>query len=336
MNTLTLNPGSRWLKCALYSEDGEEVSSDKIAIDDKDTQTKWFATLSDVGRIGVRIVHGGGLESPAPFTAEVGKTIKQFAPYAPLHNPVALKVLEHVQKQFKDVPVYCVFDTHFHRTLPPESYTYSLPCKVAERHKLRRYGFHGIALESVFAQFKESCAKRGIPVPKKIIMAHLGGGSSVTAVEEGRSVSTSMGVTPLEGAVMISRSGSIDPDIVRLLVESKEYTLKQASELLNTSSGLMGLAGHDDTKQLIDDAVVGKQPAALAYKVYLRSIIAEIYRCYAVLQGADALIFSGGIGFRNIYIRPDILKETKLIGLTKENTHAFQADETRAIFNYRT
>lgn len=334
MNVLTLNPGSRWLKAAVYDSDGECVAHEKIAVSDSDVQDAWLRALKDIERIGVRVVHGGGLASPARYAPDARSIIAEFQTFAPLHNPVALALLDRLEQHFPSVPIWCVFDTHFHRTLPPEAYTYALPRDVARAHKLRRYGFHGIALESVFRQVAEQCAEEGKPTPKKLIMAHLGGGSSITAVHEGRSVHTTMGATPLEGVVMITRSGSIDPDIARILTESGEYDSASVSQLLNTHAGIAGLAEQNDTKQLIDDAVVGKQPEALAYAVYVRSIVEGIFACYAHLQGADALVFSGGIGYRNVHIRPEILTHTGIIGITKPNTYAFEADETRVLWEY--
>lgn len=332
MNTLVLNPGSRWLKAALYSEDGTERDVQKIAIEDTNAQDAWFQGLSDVERVGVRVVHGGGLESPALFDVATREVIEEFSVYAPLHNPVSLAVIERVQSHFDDTPVYCVFDTHFHRTLPPEAYTYPIAKDVAEKCKVRRYGFHGIALESVYKQLLDQLEKEGKPQPSKLIMAHLGGGTSVTAVEQGRSIYTTMGATPLEGAMMITRSGTVDPEITRVLQEKGKMSPEKVSDMLNHESGFQGLLGTTDTKQIIDDAVVGKQPETLAYQMYVRSVVQHIFTCYAFLQGADALVFSGGIGFRNEYIRPEILKWTDIIALDASNTYAFRADETRTIF----
>lgn len=332
MNTLVLNPGSRWLKAAVYSGDGRPIDSQKIEIDDTEAQSAWFGKLSNVNRIGVRVVHGGNLESPQLFTKKVKQVIEEFCSFAPLHNPRALDVIELAQEQFKDVPVYCVFDTHFHRTLPEAAYTYPIAKEVADRYKIRRYGFHGIALESVLSQLIQRRKEEGKPSPKKLIMAHLGGGTSITAVEGGRSIATTMGVTPLEGAMMITRSGTVDPDVVRILSDKAGYSSRDVSKMLNEDSGFQGLLHSTDTKQIIDDAIVGKQPEALVFEIYVRTIVERIFSHFGLMQGADALVFSGGIGFRNEYIRPEVLKWTEIIGLDESNTYAFQADEARVIF----
>ena len=332
MNTLVLNPGSRWLKGSLYDAAGRLLDTHKIAIDEHEAQDAWLRKIEDVSRIGVRVVHGGGLESPVRFDTHVRDTIESFSVYAPLHNPRALAVIDRAQKYMRDAPVYCVFDTHFHRTLPEEAYTYPIATNVAQTYHLRRYGFHGIALQSVLAQLTEHLHREGKPQPRKLIMAHLGGGTSITAVERGRSVATTMGATPLEGAMMITRSGSVDPDIARVLSEVAHYDPQQTSTLLNEQSGFQGLVGSSDTKQIIDEAMVGKQPEALAFRIYVRSIVERIFGYYGLLQGVDALVFSGGIGFRNVYIRLEVLKWTDIIGITEANTYAFQADEARVIF----
>ena len=333
MNTLVLNPGSRWLKTAVYTEDGRVLDTQKIAVDDVDAQYNWFVTLKDITKIGIRVVHGGGLASPALFDDRVKKTIQEFAPAAPLHNPVSLEVITRLQKQFKGVPIYCVFDTHFHRTLPIESYTYPIPMDVAEKHRIRRYGFHGIALESVLQQLNKKYDSLGKARPEKVIMAHLGGGTSITAVHKGKSIATTMGMTPLEGPMMITRSGTVDPDIPRILMEQGSYSAEDVSKMLNQKSGFQGLVGNTDTKEIIDEAMVGKQPEALAYGIYVQSIVQQIFAYYGLLQGADALVFSGGIGYRNEYIRPTILKWTGIICLDETNTHTFQADDDRVIFD---
>jgi len=165
-------------------------------------------------------------------------------------------------------------------------------------------------------------------------MAHLGGGTSITAVESGHSVATTMGATPLEGAMMITRSGSVDPDIARILAEKAGYSYTDVSKMLNEKSGFEGLLGSTDTKKIIDDAMIGKQPEASVFQIYVRTIVKHIFSHFGLLQGADALVFSGGIGFQNEYIRPEVLKWTEIIGLNSGNTYAFQADEANVIYQY--
>lgn len=334
MNTLVLNPGSRWLKVALYSDSGKVLDFQKIDIEDSGAQNSWLKSLQEVEKIGVRVVHGGGLESPVLFDTIVRSIIEEFSVFAPLHNVRALEVIDRARSHFAHVPIFCVFDTHFHRTLPEEAYTYPISKEVAEKHKIRRYGFHGIALESVLSQLNDTLEEEGKPPPKRLIMAHLGGGTSITAIENGRSIATTMGATPLEGAMMITRSGTVDPDIAHILRHKAGYSCSDVSKMLNEDSGFQGLLNSTDTKQIIDDAMVGKQPEALVFEIYVRTIVERIFGHYGLLQGADALVFSGGIGFRNEFIRPEVLKWTEVIGLDATNTYAFQADETRVIRNY--
>lgn len=334
MNTLILNPGSRWLKISLFSNEGERVVQEKLAIDAVDDQNAFLDSLADVGQVGVRVVHGGMLPSPSAYTPNVRKVIESNASLAPLHNPVALALIDRVRERLPRVEIYCFFDTYFHRTLPKVAYTYPINHSLASKYQIRRYGFHGLALESVCTQLSHSCEHMQKPFPKKLILAHLGGGTSITGVQNGASVVTSMGLTPLEGAMMITRSGSIDPDMYRVLVERVGLSMQETSDLLNLQSGFQGLTGTTDTKKIIDEAMVGSQPFKDAFDVYVRSIVMHIYSTFGVLQGADAIVFSGGIGFRNEHIRPEILKWTEPLGLHKENTFAFEADEALVMFQH--
>ena len=164
------------------------------------------------------------------------------------------------------MPIYCVFDTSFHQTIAQETYTYPIPTDIANKYKIRRYGFHGIALESVIYQLRVQKEHEGETLPEKLIVAHLGGGTSVTAIQNGKSINTSMGLTPLDGAMMIMRSGSIDPEVVHILKENAGYTVDEISEILNTKSGFKGITGSADTKQIIADALIEKYPQKLAFR----------------------------------------------------------------------
>ena len=309
------------------------ADSCKILIDDSDAHDVWLTSLKNVERIGVRVVHGGGLNGPVLFDEKTRSVIEAYIPFAPLHNPFALETILRAQKHIPDVPVYCMFDTDFHTTLPPEAFTYPIDREIAERYSLRRYGFHGIALQSVLEQLCTECERNNRAIPQKILMVHLGGGTSITAVLNGKSVATTMGVTPLEGAMMITRSGSVDPDIVRILNEEARLDVREVSTLLNKHSGFEGLLRSTDTKEIIERAVGGEEPEGLAVRIYVRSIVEHIFGYYGLLQGADALVFSGGIGFQNEHIRPRILEWTHIIGLHEKNTYAFRADETKVIFD---
>lgn len=334
MSTLILNPGSRWLKVSIFTENGKRATQEKIAIADIATQDTFLRSLSNIEKIGIRVVHGGSLPSPSAYSTHVRSVIEANAPRAPLHNPVALALIERVRKLLPDATLHCFFDTHFHRALPKCEYTYPIDSSLAATHQIRRYGFHGIALESVYNQLRTSCEQAHTPCPKKVILAHLGGGTSITGVDNGASVITSMGLTPLEGAMMITRSGSVDPDLLRVLHEQAGLTPQEASTILNAQSGFQGLTGTTDTKKIIDEAMVGSQPYKDAFDIYVRSIVRHIYSTFGILQGADALVFSGGIGFRNEHIRPEILKWTSQLGLHAKNTYAFEADEALVMFEH--
>ncbi len=332
MNILILNPGSRWLKSKVYADNGEVFDTQKIAIDDVVAQKKWFSQLRNIGKIGLRVVHGGDIEGPQLLDKKTRSLIEKFSIFAPLHNKKALQIIDLISNYFINIPTWCVFDTHFHRTLPVEAYTYPIPKELAKKNKIRRYGFHGIALESVYEQLQNRMEKEDMPMPKKLLMVHLGGGSSVTAVLDGKSVATSMGVTPLDGVMMITRSGSVDPDIQRVLNYTEGYDARQVSTIFNKESGFKGITGSTDTKQIIENAMSGFPQEQLAFSLYIRSIVETIFSYYGIMQGVDAMTLSGGIGFNNEYVLPSLVKWTEIIDLDLTNAYSFKADESSVIY----
>ncbi len=336
MNILTVNPGSTAVKYTIF-EEGVAIDTKEFSRKEMDSvqevESEWLAGLEDVDRIGIRIVHGGSITKSREIDAEVLAEIKRARDYAPLHNSIALEVISALSELLANVPIIAVFDTEFHSTLPPHAYTYPLPTALAQELGLRRYGFHGIALKSVLDQLPAHSAERGSPIPRKIVMAHLGGGSSITAVEEGKSVDTTMGFTPLEGIMMITRSGSIDPDMARIIGKQKFLSPDDVSKMLNEQSGFYGLTGSKDTLDIITRAAVGEEPYKLAVDIFVHQIVKQIYAYHGILQGAEAIIFSGGIGYGNEYLRSRILEKTALIGLTAENTYVIQASEAKTIFD---
>ncbi len=336
MNILTVNPGSTAVKYTIFE--------DSVAIDTKEFSRKevegvqaaeeeWLTSLEGVEKVGIRIVHGGNITRSREIDADVLAEIKGARDYAPLHNSIALDVISALSKVLVSVPIIAVFDTEFHSTLPPYAYTYPLPTALTQELGLRRYGFHGIALKSVLDQLPAHSAMRGSPIPRKVIMVHLGGGSSITAVEEGRSVDTTMGFTPLEGIMMISRSGSIGPDMARIIGKKKFLSPDDVSKMLNEQSGFYGLTGSKDTLDIITRASAGEEPYKLAVDIFVYQIVKQIYAYHGTLQGAEAVTFSGGIGYGNEYLRNVILEKTALIGLTAENAYVIQASEDKTIFD---
>lgn len=333
---LTVNPGSTAVKYTLFDTTGNVLEVQEYSRKEVDgvqsDESKWLERLEDVTSIGIRIVHGGSITKPREIDMEVLSEIKGAQDYAPLHNNIAVDVIWALRKHLQNIPIVAVFDTEFHSTLPEHAYTYPIPAALAHELELRRYGFHGIALKSVLAQVPEVAARKGTPMPRKVIMLHLGGGSSITAVDSGKSVDTTMGLTPLEGIMMITRSGSVDPDLLRIIAKKKFLPQQEVSQILNEQSGFYGLTGSKDTEDIITRAASGEEPYKLAVDIFVHQTVKQIFAYYGLLQGADALTFSGGIGFGNEYLRTRILEKTKLIGLTEENSFVLQSNEAKEIF----
>ncbi|KAI7838679.1 hypothetical protein COHA_007481 [Chlorella ohadii] len=245
----------------------------------------------------------------APCCSEAAKAaIQEASELAPLHNPPNLYCIEAAQQLFPDVPHVAVFDTTFHATMPPEAYTYALPTRLAAEHRIRRYGFHGISYSYLTHE-----AARMLGKPKdqcNLILCHLGAGSSMCAVASGRSIETTMGFTPLEGLMMGTRCGDIDPAIVPYLL-GKGYTAAELDELMNKQSGFLGLAGSIDVRTVEECALKGDEECLLALAVYLRRI-RKYLGAYLVHLGGqvDAVVFSAGIGENG-----SMLRELALSGL---------------------
>ncbi len=265
----------------------------------------------EIGAVGHRVVHGGELFSaPAVIDESVSEAVRANAHLAPLHNPHNLTGIETAMSFFPDVPHVAVFDTAFHQTLPPHAFHYGLPYEFYEKHKVRRYGFHGT---SHFYVAKEAAAFMGIGLDEaNLVVIHLGNGASVTAIENGRSVDTSMGMTPLEGLLMGTRCGEIDPDITFYLVENLGMTIEEIHNLMNKQSGLKGLCGKSDMRDVLDSVARGDEKAKLALNIYSYRIKKYIGAYYAVLGRVDAVVFTAGIG-QNV----PVIREMACAGLER-------------------
>lgn len=245
--------------------------------------------------IGHRVVHGGSqFIEPTLITPEVKSRIDELSVLAPLHNPANLAGIKAAQQAFPDVPHVAVFDTAFHQTLEPAAYTYAIDTELAAKHRVRRYGFHGTSHEFVSraaAQFL------GRPLADlKQIVFHLGNGASVTAVDGGRSVDTSMGLTPLEGLVMGTRSGDIDPAVLFHLARRADMSVTDLDDLLNKRSGLLGLAGVSDMRDIMAGVERADAAATLAFDVYIHRLRSYAGSYLAQLGGADVISFTAGVG----------------------------------------
>ena len=270
---------------------------------------------SEISVVGHRVVHGGeDFFHSVLIDDEVIKTIKSYISLAPLHNPPNLAGIKAARSLFPDVPQVAVFDTAFHQTLPEKAFLYALPYQYYEKYRIRRYGFHGTSHRYIAeraAKFLKKLLKE-----LKIITCHLGNGCSITAIDKGKSIDTSMGFTPLEGLVMGTRCGDVDAAAVLFLMEKENFTTAQMDNLLNKQSGLLGISGiSNDLREVQKWVVKGDQRAKLALEVFAYRIKKYIGAYSAVLGGLDALIFSAGIGENEVNIRDKICQGLEFLGV---------------------
>jgi acetate kinase len=268
--------------------------------------------------IGHRVVHGGSLfTGPTLVTDRVIADIEELSALAPLHNPANLAGIRAAGVIFAGVPQVAVFDTAFHQTLPPEAYTYAIDRELAEQHKIRRYGFHGTSHKFVSEQ---AAAFLDRPLGElKTIVLHLGNGASAAAIDGGRSIDTSMGLTPLEGLVMGTRSGDIDPAIIFHLHRQAGLGFDELDSLLNRGSGLLGLTGSGDMRDVQTAAAGGDAAAEAALAVWRHRIRHYVGAYVAQLGGLDALVFTAGVGENNALLRRRALAGLEFLGIEIDN-----------------
>jgi len=257
---------------------------------------------SEINAVGHRVVHGGeAFKSSTVITSEVISAIEENIPLAPLHNPPNLTGIKVARSLFPDAPQVAVFDTAFHQSIPKNAYLYAIPYELYEKHRVRRYGFHGTSHEYVA---QEGAAYLSRPLQDlNLITVHLGNGASMSAVKKGKCVDTSMGMTPLEGLVMGTRSGDIDPALPFFLSKNLNLSIDEIDDLLNKKSGLKGICGINDMREIEQRADAGDQRAATALDVYTLRIKKYIGAYYAELGHLDAVIFTAGIGENSPKIR---------------------------------
>ena len=270
--------------------------------------------VTELAAVGHRVVHGGALfADPARVDDELIAEVTELVPLAPLHNPANLEGLEVARRIFPDVPQVAVFDTAFHQTLPPHAYTYAVPLAWRDEHRIRRYGFHGTSHSFVTHEAARLLGKAVDDT--NVIVLHLGNGASATAVRGGRSVDTSMGLTPLEGLVMGTRSGDLDPALHAHLHRQLGWSLVEIDRLLNRESGLKGLAGHNDFRELARLRAAGDERAQLAFDVYCYRIRKYVGAYYAVLGTVDAVVFTAGVGQHAAEVRAASLAGLERLGI---------------------
>lgn len=362
MNVLVINCGSSSLKFQLINSDTEAVLAkglcERIGIDgsltyqpaggEKKTEDKAMPThteaiqfvidaltdadrgvvrsLDEIGAVGHRVVHGGEkFASSAVITDEMIKAVEECNDLAPLHNPANLIGIRACQELMPGTPMVAVFDTAFHQTMPEKAYMYGLPYEYYEKYKVRRYGFHGTSHSFVSKRTAELLDR---PYEEtKTIVCHLGNGASICAVENGKSVDTSMGLTPLEGLVMGTRSGDLDPAVLDFICKKENIDVTEMVNILNKKSGLLGLSKglSSDFRDLNEAREQGNEDAKRAVDCLCYRIIKYIGSYVAAMNGVDAIVFTGGIGENAIPVREAVVKSLGYLGITLDE----EANQTR-------
>jgi len=327
MKTLVLNSGSSSIKCqyfvgqqsvasVLVERIGEKESHSQINYgNDKESYTSSISnhyqalntilsllkklnvltSIDLLDAVGHRVVHGGeAFKKPTLVTNEVIETIRSLIPLAPLHNPANLEAIEALYDKYPNLPQVAVFDTAFHQSMPQYAYLYPIPYKLSQTSNIRRYGFHGTS-HAYVAKEAATMLDRDLKTVN-LITLHLGNGASVTAIRSGESIDTSMGMTPLEGLMMGTRSGDIDPAIIPYLINNNDMTIDEIDRILNKESGLRGICGTNDMREVIDQAEQNDILSSLALEMYIYRIKKYIGAYTVALGHVDAIVFTGGIG----------------------------------------
>ncbi|HHX95650.1 MAG TPA: acetate kinase [Clostridia bacterium] len=280
-----------------------------------DKKTGSVRSIKEISAVGHRIVHGGSQFShPVIVDTAVKRGIELLADLAPLHNQAALEGINAFERALPEKRQVVAFDTSFHQTIPKKAYLYSIPYRYYERYGIRKYGFHGLSHKYVAHRAAELLGRDLIKL--KLITCHLGSGASVTAVDKGKSIDTSMGFTPLEGLTMGTRSGDIDPSIISFLVEKEAMPLERIKEFLNKECGVLGVSGiSSDFRDLESLAKKGDSRAILALDVFTYDVKRYISAYIGILNGVDALVFTAGIGENSPTIRQQICENMTYLGL---------------------
>jgi acetate kinase len=290
-----------------------------------------IASIHEIDAVGHRVVHGGEtFKSSALVTDEVKREIKRLFDLAPLHNPAAMLGIQAVEMNLPEIPQAVVFDTAFHQTMPAEAYLYPIPMVLYKRHKIRRYGFHGTSHKYVS---ERAAAFLGRPIAElNIVTCHIGNGASCAAVQRGRSIDTSMGMTPLEGLMMGTRSGDMDPAIVPFAMGKEDLTIGEVSSMLNKHSGLLAISGISSDMREIGEAMeAGDKNAALAFDMYTYRLRKYIGAYAAAMNGIDAIVFTAGVGENSEQLRKAVCEHLTFLGveLDEERNRSGRGTERR-------
>lgn len=324
MRILVINSGSSSLKYQLIETDDEQVLTKGIIEKIQDHAVALSQVLDElsgsgfeldsIAAVGHRVVHGGALfDAPTLVDAEVIAGIRSLIPLAPLHNPANLLGIEALQKLLPLTPQVAVFDTSFHSTIPNFAHTYAIPIKVASEYGIRRYGFHGTSHQYVTKQAAKFLHQKVSET--NLIICHIGNGGSVTAIHEGKSVDTSMGLTPLEGLVMGTRSGDVDPGVLFHLARVAGYEIADLDRLLNRESGMLGLTGFSDMREVWAAADAGDEAAQTAIDIYNYRIRKYVSAYLGVVPGVQAIVFTAGVGENDEGVRAGVIKPLTHLGI---------------------
>lgn len=290
------------------------------------------ASMGEIDAVGHRIVHGGEVfKSSALVTAEAKQEIKKLFDLAPLHNPAHMMGINAVETNMPNVPQVVVFDTAFHQTMPNTSYLYPIPRVLYRRHKVRRYGFHGTSHQYVSQKAAKS---RGKPLESlKMISCHIGNGASATAILDGKSFDTSMGMTPLEGLMMGTRSGDLDPAIVPYVMNKEELTLSEVNSMLNKHSGMLAISGiSSDMREIVEAMDEGDANAKLAFDMYTYRVRKYIGAYAAAMNGVDVILFTAGVGENSNVLRKAVCEGISFLGVElDEERNNIRSKEVREI-----
>lgn len=289
-------------------------------------------SIKEIEAVGHRVVHGGESFSESVLvTQEVKLEIRKLFDLAPLHNPAHMTGIVAVEANLPDVPQTAVFDTAFHQTMPPSSYRYAIPTVLYRKHKIRRYGFHGTSVDFVCRGAAEAL---GRPLGElKLVVCHIGNGASCTAVLHGKSYDTSMGLTPLEGLMMGTRSGDLDPAVVPYTINKEDLTLNEVNSMLNKHSGLLAVSGlSSDMREIVQAMEEGHEQARLAFEMYAYRIRKYIGAYAAAMNGLDAVVFTAGVGENSDVLRKSVCEGLTFLGIQlDDDRNAVRSHEPRAV-----
>lgn len=320
MNLLVINCGTSSVKMTFFTASGEarflELKLDSSIAQAVHEGVEHFSTF-EIDAIGHRVVHGGEKYTEITLiTLDVEKELQKLSELAPLHNPPALEGIAYCRTRFPKIPQIAVFDTAFHAKIPLKAALYPLPWELAQKYGIKRYGFHGIAHAFAWDQYSSKCG-----TDKNVITLHLGSGSSLTAIKRGISIDTSMGFTPLDGVMMATRCGELDPAIFSYLCEKEKKSPHEILALMNQDSGLLGICGEKEMQKILERQ---DSQAGLAVEMFVYHIVKKVGAYIAVLGNVDALIFSGGIGENAPLIREKIIRSFPQFSLEEKRNRTLK------------